>query len=56
MTVPGDVLARWLGLPPKEIYGLTKAGVLERGAGKLFDLENNVRRYCEHVRATVSAQ
>jgi len=50
MAVPADVLACLLGITPKEIYDLTKAGALERGAGKLFELESNLRRYCEHVR------
>jgi hypothetical protein len=49
-SVAADVLARWLGVTPKEIYDLTKAGVFERGAGKLFELESNVRKYCEHLR------
>lgn len=48
--VDANTLARILGAAPKEIYDLTKAGILERGAGKLFDLEDSVRRYCAHLR------
>jgi hypothetical protein len=49
-AVSSDVLARLLGVPPKEIYDLTKSGVIERGAGRLFEVEDSVRRYCEHLR------
>ena len=35
---------------PEEIYDLAKAGIIERGAGRLFDLEDSVRRYCEWLR------
>jgi hypothetical protein len=49
-AVDAAVLARWLGITPKEIYDLAKAGVIERGAGRLFALEESVRRYCEHLR------
>jgi hypothetical protein len=49
-SVEAATLARILGVSPKEIYDLAKAGVMERGAGKLFELESNVRRYCEHLR------
>ena len=49
-AVSADVLARWLGLSPKEVYDLMRAGVLKRGAGRLFPLEENVRRYVEHLR------
>ena len=38
-AVSSDVLARILGLPPKTIYDLTKAGIIERGAGRLFEVE-----------------
>ena len=43
-------LARILGVPPKAIYDLCKAGVIERGAGRTFALEDSVRRYCEWLR------
>ena len=43
-------LARCLGVTPKVIYDLTKEGVIERGSGRLFQLEDSVRRYCEHLR------
>jgi hypothetical protein len=34
---------------PKVIYDLTKEGIIERGSGRLFQLEDIVRRYCEHL-------
>ena len=49
-AVDAATLARLLGVTPKLVYDLTKAGVIERGAGRLFDLEDSVRRYCEHLR------
>jgi hypothetical protein len=49
-SVDGNTLARLVGASPKEIYDLAKAGVLKRGAGRLFPLEDAVRRYCEHIR------
>jgi hypothetical protein len=49
-AVDANTLARLLGVTPKEIYDLAKAGVIERGAGRLFMIEDSVRRYCEHVR------
>ena len=49
-SVTANTLARIIGLPPKDIYDLTKAGIIERGAGRLFDLEDNVARYCDHLR------
>ena len=54
-AVSSDVLARILGVPPKEVYDLTKAGVIERGAGRLFELEDSVHRYCEHLREKAQA-
>src|SRR5215472_15677972 len=42
--------ARCLGVTPKVICDLTKEGVIERGSGRLFQLEDSVRRYCEHLR------
>jgi hypothetical protein len=35
---------------PKVIYDLAKAGVIERGTGRLFPLEDSVRRYCDYLR------
>jgi hypothetical protein len=35
---------------PKVIYDLVKAGVIERSSGRLFALEDSVRRYCEYLR------
>lgn len=49
-VVDANTLARLLGVPPKEIYDLHKAGVIERGAGKMFALEDSVPRYCDHLR------
>ena len=49
-AVDANTLARLVGASPKEIYDLHRAGVLERGAGKLFELESNVRQYCKHIR------
>lgn len=49
-AVDANALARLLGLGPKEIYDLHRAGVITRGAGRTFALEDTVRRYCEHVR------
>jgi hypothetical protein len=49
-AVSANTLARCLGVSPKAIYDLAKAGVIERGAGRLFRLEDSVRRYCEHLR------
>lgn len=51
-AVDANTLARILGVTPKEIYDLTKAGVIERGAGRLFPLEDAVRRYCDHIRGS----
>jgi hypothetical protein len=49
-AVSAQTLARWLGMSPKVVYDLTKAGVLEHGAGRLYPLEDSVRRYCDHIR------
>jgi hypothetical protein len=49
-AVSANTLARCLGVTPKVIYDLAKAGVIERGAGRLFPLEDSVRRYCDHIR------
>jgi hypothetical protein len=54
-AVDAATLARLLGVSPKEIYDLAKAGIIERGAGRLFELEINVRRYCYHLRGQVTA-
>jgi hypothetical protein len=53
-AVDANTLARLLGVPPKEIYDLAKAGVIERGAGRTFALEDSVQRYCEHLRRAPS--
>jgi hypothetical protein len=48
--VSANTLARCLGVTPKVVYDLAKVGVIERGAGRLFPLEDSVHRYCEHIR------
>jgi hypothetical protein len=53
-TVSANTLARCLGVTPKVVYDLAKAGILERGDGRLFSLEDNVRRYCDHLRQTIT--
>jgi hypothetical protein len=52
-AVDANTLARLVGVSPKEIYTLTKSGVLVRGAGRMFALEENVARYCNHLRGLV---
>ena len=47
--VSANTLARCLGVSPKVIYDLAKAGVIERGAGRLFPLEDSVRRYPANI-------
>jgi hypothetical protein len=37
-------------VPPKVIYDLVKAGVIERSSARQFALEDSVRRYCEYLR------
>ena len=54
-AVDANTLARILGVPPKEIYDLAKAGVIERGAGRTFALEDSVRRYCEWLRGQMAS-
>ncbi|HMF17684.1 MAG TPA: hypothetical protein VKE98_10790 [Gemmataceae bacterium] len=49
-AVSANTLARCFGVSPKVIYDLAKAGIIERGSGRLFRLEDSVRRYCEHLR------
>jgi hypothetical protein len=51
--VDGAALARILGVGTKTIYDLWKAGVIERGAGRLFEIEDSVRKYCEHLRGQI---
>jgi hypothetical protein len=43
--VTAEELARWLAISPKDVYDLTKTGILVRGVGRRFELEANVRRY-----------
>jgi len=49
-AVSANTLARCLGVSPKVVYDLTKAGVIEHGPGRLYPLEDSVRRYCNHIR------
>ena len=49
-AVSSSTLARCFGVPPKVIYDLVKAGVIERSSARLFALEDSVRRYCEYLR------
>ena len=56
-AVSANTLARCLGVTPKIIYDLTKEGVIERSSGRLFQLEDSVRRYSGRpiaVRATLT--
>jgi hypothetical protein len=48
-AVSANTLAQCLGVTPKVVYDLTKAGIIERGAGRLYSLEDSVRRYCDHI-------
>ena len=49
-AVSANTLARCIGVTPKIIYDLMKEGIIERGSGRLFQLEDSVRRYCQHLR------
>ena len=49
-SIDAYALAAVLGVSPKEVYDLTKAGVIERGLGRLYSVEDSVRRYCDHLR------
>jgi hypothetical protein len=55
-AVDANALARLLGVPPKEIYDLAKAGIIERGVGRTFALEDSVRRYCDHMRRQAAGE
>ena len=52
-AVSANSLARCLGVSPKVIYDLAKAGGVERSPGRLYPLEDCVRRYCDHLRAQI---
>ena len=52
--VDANALAQMLGVAPKEVYDLTKAGVIDRGAGRVYSVEDSVRRYCEWRRRQVT--
>jgi hypothetical protein len=54
-AVDANTLARILGVGAKTVYDLWKAGVLERGTGRLFALEDSTRRYCNHIRRQAAA-
>ena len=52
--VSGAVLARWLGVTDHTVREMAKAGIVVRVARGLYPLEENVTRYCDHVRQTAS--
>jgi len=54
-AVSSNTLARCLGVSPKVIYDLAKAGIIERSSARLFPLEDSVRRYCDHLRRQTDA-
>jgi hypothetical protein len=49
-AVSANTLARILGVTPKVAYDLAKDGIIEPGAGRLYPLEDSVRRYCDYIR------
>jgi hypothetical protein len=49
-AVSANTLARCLGVTPKVVYDLTKAGIIKRGTRRLYQLEDSIRRYCDHIR------
>ena len=53
-AVSANTLARCLGVTPKIVYDLAKAGIIERGRGRLYPLEDSIRRYCDHIRQQLS--
>jgi hypothetical protein len=54
LAVSANTLARYLGVTPKVIYDLAKAGVIQRAPGRLFPLQDSVRRYCDYLRGQVN--
>jgi hypothetical protein len=54
-AVSANTLGRCLGVTPKVVYDLAKAGIIERGAGRLYALEDSVRRYCDHIRQQLAS-
>ena len=55
LLVSAVVLARCLGVSGKTVAQLAKAGTVER-AGRGYDLERSVNRYCAKLRETASAR
>jgi hypothetical protein len=53
-SIGANALAQMIGVTPKEVYDLTKAGVIERGLGRLYVVEDSVRRYCGWLRRQVA--
>ena len=53
-SIDANALAQMLGVTPKEVYDLTKAGVIKRGLGRLYSVEDSVRRYCDWLRQKVT--
>ena len=54
LAVSAHTLARYLGVTPKAVYDLAKGGVIQRGPGGLFPLQDSVRRYCDYLRGQVN--
>ena len=52
--VDANALAQMLGVAPKEVHDLTKSGVIDRGAGRVYSVEDSVRRYCDWLRRQVT--
>ena len=52
--IDANTLAQMFGVTPKEIYDLTKADVIARGLGRLYSVEDSVRRYCNWLRGKVA--
>jgi terminase small subunit / prophage DNA-packing protein len=52
--VSGPVLARWLGVTAKTVRELAKASIVVRAGRGVYQLEESVCRYCEHIRRTAS--
>jgi hypothetical protein len=51
-SVDANALAQMLGVSPKEIYDLTKVGVIE--TGRLYAVEDSVRRYYDWLRGQLA--
>ena len=47
-------LARWLGVTDKTVRELAKVGIAARAGRGLYQFEESVTRYCEHISRTAS--